>query len=83
MSPAKKPRKAKAKAPVEQAPIASPAQAKSGAPVQSAAKLSTATGAPANLQAELFDLEELIKVLIEDGVIVKGQEFWQIVPHRV
>lgn len=51
---------AKAKAPVEQAPVASPAPMKAAAPVQSASKPSTATATPANLQAEVFDLEALI-----------------------
>jgi predicted ATPase len=36
-----------------------------------------------NAEGNPFYLEELIKVLIEDGVIVKGEDFWQIVPHRV
>ncbi|WP_395599047.1 YqaJ viral recombinase family protein [Pseudomonas sp. A1437] len=54
---------AKAKAPVEQVPIASPAPVKAAAPVQSASKPSTSTAAPLNLQAEVFDLEELIKAV--------------------
>jgi putative phage-type endonuclease len=54
---------AKAKAPVEQAPVASPAPMKAAAPVQSASKPAAATAAPANLQAEVFDLEELIKAV--------------------
>lgn len=54
---------AKAKAPVEQAPVASPAPMKAAAPVQSASKPSTATATPVNLQAEVFDLEELIKAV--------------------
>lgn len=54
---------AKAKAPVEQAPVASPAPMKAAAPVQSASKPSTATAAPVNLQAEVFDLESLIKAV--------------------
>ncbi len=36
-----------------------------------------------NAEGNPFYLEELIKVLIEDGVIVKGNDMWQIVPHRV
>jgi predicted ATPase/class 3 adenylate cyclase len=36
-----------------------------------------------NAEGNPFYLEELIKVLIEDGVIVKGDDHWQIVPHRV
>ncbi|HEX6034440.1 MAG TPA: tetratricopeptide repeat protein, partial [Anaerolineales bacterium] len=36
-----------------------------------------------NAEGNPFYLEELIKVLIEDGVIVKGQDAWQIVPQRV
>jgi predicted ATPase/class 3 adenylate cyclase len=36
-----------------------------------------------NADGNPFYLEELIKVLIEDGVIVKGEEAWQIVPHQV
>lgn len=49
-----------AKAPVDQAPVASPAPMKAAAPVQSASKPSTATATPVNLQAEVFDLEALI-----------------------
>src|SRR5687767_12565774 len=36
-----------------------------------------------NAEGNPFYLEELIKVLIEDGVIVKGEDIWQIVPHRL
>ena len=36
-----------------------------------------------NAEGNPFYLEELIKVLIEDGVIVKGEQVWQVVPHRV
>ena len=36
-----------------------------------------------NADGNPFYLEELIKVLIEDGVIVKGEETWQIVPQPV
>jgi len=36
-----------------------------------------------NAEGNPFYLEELIKVLIEDGVIVKGEDAWQIVPHQV
>ena len=36
-----------------------------------------------NADGNPFYLEELIKVLIEDGVIVKGENAWQIVPHQV
>ena len=36
-----------------------------------------------NAEGNPFYLEELVKVLIEDGVIVKGEDIWQIVPHRV
>ncbi|WP_460091139.1 YqaJ viral recombinase family protein [Pseudomonas sp. S2_E02] len=54
---------AKAKAPIEPAPVTSPAPVKAAAPVQTASKPATATAAPANLQAEVFDLEELIKAV--------------------
>jgi predicted ATPase len=36
-----------------------------------------------NAEGNPFYLEELVKVLIEDGVIVKGEEIWQIVPKRL
>jgi len=36
-----------------------------------------------NAEGNPFYLEELIKVLIEDGVIIKGEENWQIVPQRL
>ena len=36
-----------------------------------------------NAEGNPFYLEELIKVLIEDGVIVKGEDVWQIVPQRL
>ena len=36
-----------------------------------------------NAEGNPFYLEELVKVLIEDGVIVKGEQLWQIVPHNV
>ena len=36
-----------------------------------------------NAEGNPFYLEELIKVLIEDGVIVKGEDLWQIVPQRL
>lgn len=36
-----------------------------------------------NAEGNPFYLEELIKVLIEDGVIVKGEDIWQISPHRL
>ena len=36
-----------------------------------------------NAEGNPFYLEELIKVLIEDGVIVKGDDMWQIVPDRL
>ncbi|WP_366302008.1 YqaJ viral recombinase family protein [Pseudomonas atacamensis] len=54
---------AKAKAPVEPAPVTSSAPVKAASPVQSASKPAAATAAPANLQAEVFDLEELIKAV--------------------
>lgn len=54
---------AKAKAPVEPAPVASSAPVKAASPVQSASKPAATTAAPANLQAEVFDLEELIKAV--------------------
>lgn len=54
---------AKARAPVEQAPIVSPAPVKAAAPAQSAPKPATTTAAPVNLQAEVFDLESLIKAV--------------------
>ncbi|WP_455806710.1 YqaJ viral recombinase family protein [Pseudomonas fluorescens] len=52
---------AKAKAPVEPAPVTSSVAVKAAAPAQSASK--PATAAPVNLQAEVFDLEELIKAV--------------------
>jgi predicted ATPase/class 3 adenylate cyclase len=36
-----------------------------------------------NAEGNPFYLEELVKVLIEDGVIVKGEEIWQIIPQRL
>jgi len=54
---------AKAKAPVEPAPAAVPAPVKATSPVQSSAKQATSTAAPVNLQAEVFDLESLIKAV--------------------
>ena len=36
-----------------------------------------------NAEGNPFYLEELIKVLIEDGVIVKGEDAWQILPQRL
>jgi putative phage-type endonuclease len=54
---------AKAKAPVEPAPVSSPAPVKTTVPVQSASKPAATTAAPVNLQAEVFDLEELIKAV--------------------
>ena len=36
-----------------------------------------------NAEGNPFYLEELIKVLIEDGVILKGEETWQIIPQRI
>jgi len=36
-----------------------------------------------NAEGNPFYLEELIKVLIEDGVIVKGEDIWQIVPQKL
>jgi predicted ATPase/class 3 adenylate cyclase len=36
-----------------------------------------------NAEGNPFYLEELIKVLIEDGVIIKGEDVWQIVPQRL
>lgn len=36
-----------------------------------------------NAEGNPFYLEELIKVLIEDGVIVKGEDLWQVVPTRL
>lgn len=36
-----------------------------------------------NAEGNPFYLEELIKVLIEDGVIVKGEEDWQILPQSL
>lgn len=52
---------AKAKAPVEPAPVASSVTVKATAPAQSPSKPATAT--PVTLQAEVFDLEELIKAV--------------------
>ncbi len=54
---------AKAKTPVEPAPVASPASLRTAAPVQSAAKPTATVAAPVNLQAEVFDLEALIKAV--------------------
>jgi predicted phage-related endonuclease len=54
---------AKAKAPAEPAPVASPVLVKAAAPAQSASKPATTTSAPVSLQAEVFDLEELIKAV--------------------
>ncbi|QBX41402.1 Heme peroxidase [Pseudomonas fluorescens] len=54
---------AKAKAPIEPAPVAIPAPVTVAAPVQSASKPATTTAAPVNLQAEVFDLESLIKAV--------------------
>lgn len=51
---------AKAKAPIEPAPVASPAPVTVAAPVQAAAKPATTNAALVNLQAEVFDLEALI-----------------------
>ncbi|EUB84926.1 YqaJ viral recombinase family protein [Pseudomonas sp. GM30] len=51
---------AKANTPVEPAPVTSPEPVKAAAPVQSASKPATTTAMPANLQAEVFDLEALI-----------------------
>jgi len=51
---------AKAKAPVEPAPVTCPSPVKAAAPVQSASKPATTTSVPVNLQAEVFDLEALI-----------------------
>ena len=36
-----------------------------------------------NAEGNPFYLEELIKVLIEDGVILKGEDIWQIVPQKL
>jgi predicted ATPase len=36
-----------------------------------------------NAEGNPFYLEELIKVLIEDGVILKGEDLWQIVPQKL
>jgi class 3 adenylate cyclase/tetratricopeptide (TPR) repeat protein len=36
-----------------------------------------------NAEGNPFYLEELIKVLIEDGVIVKGDEEWRILPQKL
>jgi len=36
-----------------------------------------------NAEGNPFYLEELVKVLIEDGVIVKGEDIWQIIPQRL
>ncbi len=36
-----------------------------------------------NAEGNPFYVEELVKVLIEDGVIIKGEKLWQIVPHSV
>ncbi len=52
---------AKANAPVEPATVASPSPVQAAAPVQPASK--PATAAPVNRQAEVFDLESLIKAV--------------------
>ncbi|EJN36347.1 YqaJ viral recombinase family protein [Pseudomonas sp. GM80] len=54
---------AKAKTPVEPAPVTSSVAVKAAAPAQSASKPATTISAPVNLQAEVFDLEELIKAV--------------------
>lgn len=54
---------ARAKAPVEQAPMTSPAPVKAAASIQPAAKPANTTAAPVTLQAEVFDLEALIKAV--------------------
>src|ERR1051325_1113164 len=36
-----------------------------------------------NAEGNPFYLEELIKVLIEDGVVVKGRDIWRVLPHKV
>ena len=54
---------AKANVPVERATVASPAPVKAAAPAQSAPKPATTTAVPVNLQAEVFDLEALIKAV--------------------
>ncbi|WP_242209143.1 MULTISPECIES: YqaJ viral recombinase family protein [unclassified Pseudomonas] len=54
---------AKAKAPAEPAPVASPVSVKAAAPAQSASKPATTTSVPVSLQAEVFDLESLIKAV--------------------
>lgn len=54
---------AKAKAPIEPAPVASPAPVTVAAPVQAAAKPATTNAALVNLQAEVFDLEALIHAI--------------------
>jgi hypothetical protein len=54
---------AKANAPVEPATVASPAPVKASVTVQSASKPAATIEAPVNLQAEVFDLEELIKAV--------------------
>jgi predicted ATPase/class 3 adenylate cyclase len=36
-----------------------------------------------NAEGNPFYLEELVKVMIEDGVIVKGEEVWQIIPQML
>ncbi|VVM55753.1 hypothetical protein PS681_00999 [Pseudomonas fluorescens] len=54
---------AKANTPVEPAPVASPAPVRVSSPIQPASKPATTIAVPANLQAEVFDLEELIKAV--------------------
>lgn len=51
---------AKARAPIEPAPVASPASVTAAAPAQPATKPTTAAATAVNLQAEVFDLEALI-----------------------
>ncbi len=37
----------------------------------------------AGAEGNPFFIEELVKMLVEDGVIVKGEEQWQVVPSRL
>lgn len=57
---------AKARAPIEPAPVASPPPVTVAAPIRAAAKPATTTAAPVALQAEVFDLEALIHAVAVD-----------------
>lgn len=54
---------AKANAPVEPAPVATPAPVRASSSAQPTSKAATTTAVPVKLQAEVFDLEALIKAV--------------------